>query len=195
MGGIGRCLTYQARCKSPPSSFQHPSSDLAPASLGSATFSLKGRREGHRAFHHCHARHSPSGFCQRALLATGAEVGKRGAWPSLSIYIYVAQLPRPAGVLAPAEDTAVAAGLRQGPDLGVHHPAAHRFAAGPAPSPATLARFATRVPVQEMRRVSLRASPREENRCDFFAGGAEASSLVLQDWQRFQRFSQAFRRD
>jgi len=32
--------------------------------------------------------------------------------------------PRPAGVLALMEDTAVAAGLHQGPDLGVHHPAA-----------------------------------------------------------------------
>ncbi|MBX3582343.1 MAG: hypothetical protein KF810_10625 [Rhizobiaceae bacterium] len=29
-----------------------------------------------------------------------------------------------AGVLALKEDTAVAAGLQQGPDLGVHHPAA-----------------------------------------------------------------------
>jgi hypothetical protein len=43
--------------------------------------------------------------------------------------------PRPADVLAPAEDGAVALGLRQGPDLGVHHPAAHRLAASPAPPP------------------------------------------------------------
>ena len=65
-------------------------------------------------------------------------------------YLYVAQLPRPAGVLAPAEDGAVALGLRRGLDLGVHHPAAHRYATSPAPPPSPSIRFMTRVPARAM---------------------------------------------
>ena len=83
------------------------------------------------------------------------------------------------------EDGAVALGLHQGPDLGIHHPAAHRFATGPAPPPATLARFATRVPVQEMRQVSPRLKPGEEKRHDFFARGACFIS-ILKEIRQFQ---------
>jgi hypothetical protein len=61
---------------------------------------------------------------------------------------------RPSGVLALAEDGAVALGLRQGPDLGVHHPVAHRIATSPAPPPSPSIRFMTRVPARAMREVS-----------------------------------------
>jgi len=81
-------------------------------------------RASEDAVHRRHALLSQSGLCQRTLLATGAEVGKRGAGPSLSDYYTWPGFPRPAGVLALMEDTAVAAGLQEGPDLGVHHPAA-----------------------------------------------------------------------
>ena len=99
---------------------------------------------------------------QRTLLISGAGSREAGHGAEPLKFKYVAQLPRPASVLALMEDGAVALGLHQGPDLGVHHPAAHRFATGPAPPPATLARFATRVPVQEMRQVSPRLKPGEE---------------------------------
>ena len=68
--------------------------------------------------------------------------------------------PRPADVLALAEDGAVALGLRQGPDLGVHHPVAHRLATSPAPPPSPSIRFMTRVPARAMGEVSLRRDRR-----------------------------------
>ena len=54
MRGVGWSSTYQALAarsysQPTPSFFQHPSSDLAFASLGSATFSHKGRRKSPRA--------------------------------------------------------------------------------------------------------------------------------------------------
>jgi hypothetical protein len=67
-----------------------------------------------------------------------------------SWFYNVAQLLRPAGVLAPAEDGAVALGLRRGPDLGGHHPVAHRIATSPAPPPSPSIRFMTRVPTRAM---------------------------------------------
>ena len=98
-------------------------------------------------FHRCHARRSVWLF-KEPFSPPGEEVGKRGKGPSLSIILYVAGFPHPAGVLAPAEDGAVALGLRQGPDLGVHHPAAPplRNRSGAAALP--VIRSMSRVPVR-----------------------------------------------
>ncbi len=64
--------------------------------------------------------------------------------------------------------------LGRGPDLGAHHPAAYHYAASPAPSPATSARFATRVPAQEMAGSMRRA---ERAGLDFGSFSRKASRL------------------
>ena len=132
-----------------------------------------------------HALLSQSGYFKERSLPRKEKSGSGAHGRASQLLLYVAQLPRPASVLALMEDGAVALGLHQGPDLGVHHPAAHRFATGPAPPPATLARFATRVPVQEMRQVSPRLKPGEEKRHDFFARGACFIS-ILKEIRQFQ---------
>jgi len=76
----------------------------------------------------------------------------RGPKPLNNFYTWPG-FPRPAGVLALMEDTAVAAGLHQGPDLGVHHPAAlpkrDRSGAAALHKP----RFMTRAPARTMGRI------------------------------------------
>ena len=119
---------------------------------GRGTCLLEGKAQW-RAFHRCHARRSVWPFSKNASRRgrRSREAGRDGrASQFISTW---RSFPRPAGVLAPAEDGAVALGLRQGPDLGVHHPVAYRLATSPAPPPSPSIRFMTRVPARAMRQV------------------------------------------
>ena len=80
------CLAARPSCdRQRPSSFQHPSSDLAFASLCSATFSHKGRREN-RALRHCHARRSVWPLLEPFDRLSSPGSGAR--WPCLWTKLY-----------------------------------------------------------------------------------------------------------
>jgi len=94
-----------------------------PTACGSCPPSPQGGGET-RAFHRRHALLPQSGYSKNAPHRREEKSGSGARDPSLSNYYTWPGFPRPADVLALMEDTAVAAGLHQGPDLGVHHPAA-----------------------------------------------------------------------
>ena len=121
-------------------------------------------RKGIVAFRRCHAPLSQSGhFKERS--SPREEKSGSGVRDRASQSIYVARSPAPRRCSCPNSEGATAfapRSLHSGPDLWDDNvPARHRQRTDPAPSPATLARFATRVPVQEMGQVSPRPERRE----------------------------------
>ena len=111
----------------------------------------------------CHALLSQSGHFKEHSSPREEKSGS-GVRDRASQSIYVARSPAPRRCSCPNSEGATAfapRSLHSGPDLWDDNvPARHRQRTDPAPSPATLARFATRVPVQEMGQVS----PRPERR-------------------------------
>jgi hypothetical protein len=90
-----------------------------------------------------HARHSPSGHCPSTARFARAQdeaceaVGS-GAQGRAFLFFSTWPVSRAPPVFLPYRRGRHAFALRdlgQGPDLGVHHPAAHRYATSPAPLP------------------------------------------------------------
>ena len=122
---LGIVVASRAAPKSPPLRLGPSDRSTSPP--------LRGGEED--ALHRRHARRSVWLF-QRTFLATGEEVGKRGAWPCLSIISTWRSVRAPPAFFCPEADlTAFALRLpAKGLGFMVSAQTAHRHAANPAPS-------------------------------------------------------------